>query len=142
MRESKFIFLKILFNGSKGQNSSPTLVTITKQGQLMFNTRSVETFRLENRIVDFVYDPQKRTLGMRLITDKFPEGNWTKSMRQIKKQGTTYTASIGRIFTAIGYDIKRTGSSIKGLELKKYKDLLTGEVLYVKLPKLKEVNSS
>mgnify|MGYP001573611764 CR=1 FL=1 len=142
MRESKFIFLKILFNGSKGQNSSPTLVTITKQGQLMFNTRSVETFRLENRIVDFVYDPQKRTLGMRLITDKFPEGNWTKSMRQIKKQGTTYTVSIGRIFTAIGYDIKRTGSSIKGLELKKYKDLLTGEVLYVKLPKLKEVNSS
>lgn len=139
MRPSLYTFSKILLTKPPEEK---VFVSLSKRGYFYIPSNTDKKYELEDKIVEFLYDPQKRVFGFRVLTEYMPKENWSPSMRMLRRQGKTeknagmIMSMIGRILTGIGVDLAKMTNNTLKLELKEYEDMFTkSRILFVEIPR-------
>jgi hypothetical protein len=134
-RIKKFNFMKILVGQPTPEQDAVTTLSISKGGQMVISPGAVRKWGLDGSLVDIVWDPSKRALGMRRLNGvNLAEDKYTKTMRLLKQDTQTgqIRVAIGRILTSIG--VKK--DNYKRLPIDQYNDLMEKFTIYfVELPK-------
>ena len=100
MRPKKFNFAPI--TGSTESKEAPS-VSIYKNGQMTINKAAVREFGFDGKLINILWDAEKRALGWKIVDGNIREEEHTKNMRLLKAnpQGAI-KVSIGRLLSATG----------------------------------------
>lgn len=127
-RERKYNFQKILTQKPKPEVEH---VSLYKNGSFVIPQNILDSYGLNNKIVEFVYDPIGKAFGFRKVEGNL-HGELSKTMKQVNSKNGKAIVGVGRILKFAGVEKKNWGA----LPLNKYKDnslLENGFVYFVKL---------
>lgn len=118
------------------QDDTVNTVSIYKNGQMVLSKAAVQKLDFDGKLVDLVYDQEKRALGWKVLPIVIGEDKWSKTMRMLMRNDKgTIKIAVGKILKAVGVE----KMNFLNLEIEKYQDQMEHrEIYYIIIPNEKE----